>query len=123
MITNEFLEQACNEVGAYSDEFMMAEFDRFFQEQPAICDFVVEATCESEPKIQELSLFLSYMVFKAMKFGATGDPQVVTPETIEAAYLESESWIERMSETENPEIEDPEPNLIQPDSVHYRRTE
>ena len=50
MITNNVLEQACSEVSEYSDDRMMAEFDKFFKEQPAICDFVVEATSESEPE-------------------------------------------------------------------------
>ena len=61
MIGEEMVEKACSEVGDYSDEQMVNEFDRFFREQPAICDFIVELTHESGQKIQELSLFLSYM--------------------------------------------------------------
>jgi len=30
MITNDVVEKACSEVGAYTDEQMMSEFDRFF---------------------------------------------------------------------------------------------
>ena len=121
MITNNFLEQACSEVGEYSDERMMAEFDRFFKEQPAICDFVVEATSESEPRIQELSLFLSYMIFKAVQCGRPDDTNVVPPDAIETAYRESENWIEQMSQADEPRLEelsqtlqdDFEPHLIQ----------
>ena len=38
MITNDIVEKACSEVGAYTDDQMMSEFDRFFQKQPGICD-------------------------------------------------------------------------------------
>jgi hypothetical protein len=96
MVTNESLEKACSEVSEYSDETMVGEFDRFFREQPAICDFIVELTHESGPKIQELSLFLSYMVFKAMEMG---NPSVssVTADDMEAAYHACEAWMEQIS--------------------------
>jgi hypothetical protein len=60
MVNGESVEKACSEVGEYSDEQMVSEFDRFFRAQPAICDFIVELTHESGQKIQALSLFLSY---------------------------------------------------------------
>jgi hypothetical protein len=121
MITNDFLEQACSEVSEYSDDRMMAEFEQFFQEQPAICEFVVEATHESDPKIRELSLFLSYMVFKAVKCGRPNDVTIVTPEMIENAQRDSEYWIDQISQAEDTQMEeistslqdDAEPHLIQ----------
>lgn len=122
MITSESVEKACTEVGEYSDETMVGEFDRFFQKQPAICDFVVELTHESGQKIQELSLFLAYMVFKALEMGETADVTSVTPAAIESAYRESESWIERISQAEGAELQtaiaaslqrDTEPYLLQ----------
>src|SRR5687768_161995 len=106
MITNDFLEQACSEVSEYSDDRMMAEFDRFFKEQPAICDFVVEATSESESRIQELSLFLSYMIFKAVQFSRPDDNTVVTPEMIDMAYRESEHWIDQISRADEPQMQE-----------------
>ena len=42
MITSEVVEKACSQVGEYSDETMTEDFERFFREQPAVCDFVVE---------------------------------------------------------------------------------
>src|SRR5262245_1878853 len=119
MITNEFVERACLEVSAYSDDRMMHEFDGFFQEQPAICDFVVELTAESSPQIQELSLFLAYMVFKVVKMGLP-DVALVSADRIEAAYHESELWIDRISQKDTGETgtpfgleDDAEPFLIQ----------
>ena len=100
MITNDSVEKACNEVSAYSDDRMTSEFDRFFQSQPAVCDFVVELTTESSPEIQELSLFLSYMVFKAIEIEASGKLGSVQTDAIEAAYRESEKWIDRVSRVE-----------------------
>ncbi len=122
MVTGDSVERACSEVGEYSDERMMGEFDRFFRAQPAICDFIVELTQESGPKIQELSLFLSYMVFKATELGQTTAVSAVTPGAIETAYRESESWIERVSQAEGNALQsaigaslkgDTEPYLLQ----------
>ena len=122
MITGDSVEKACSEVGEYSDEKMIGEFDRFFRAQPAVCDFIVELTHESGHKIQELSLFLSYMVFKAMEMGQTDAVSAVTPDAIETAYRESESWIERVSQAEGVELQsaiaaslekDTEPYLLQ----------
>jgi hypothetical protein len=121
MIANEHVEKACAEVCMYSDELMAAEFDRFFQQQPAICDFVVTATSESPPQVQELSLFLSYMVFKTMESSRAGIT-LVTPENVEAAHRDSELWIDRMSripaEGVDPQdwvdlVRDEEPYLVQ----------
>ena len=101
---------------------MVGEFDNFFRQQPAVCEFVVELTQESGQKIQELSLFLSYMVFKAATIGETDTVNRVTPEAIELAYHESESWIDRISQAESAELQpaiaaslqaDTEPFLLQ----------
>jgi hypothetical protein len=120
MITNDIVERACSEVGEYTDDQMMSEFDRFFQNQPGICDFVAELTSESTSEIQELSLFLSYMVFKAAEAAerdGSGKLKEVSPEQIESAFHESESWIERIEQAQedrNPlEPDDNEPFLIQ----------
>src|SRR5262245_25844212 len=121
MITNDFLEKTCSEVGEYSEDRMMAEFDRFFQEQPAICDFVVDATRDSDVKIQELALFLAYMIFKAVKTSRPEANSIVTPVMIETAYRDSEYWIEQISQAEDSQLaeistklaDDTEPYLIQ----------
>jgi hypothetical protein len=122
MISGDSVEKACSAVGEYSDEQMVDEFDRFFRAQPAICDFVVELTHESDMKVQELSLFLSYMIFKTIETDTAVDVTKVTPEVIEAGYRETESWIERFSAVEGNELQasivsnlqkDDEPHLLQ----------
>src|SRR5438046_9972684 len=96
MIDGESVEKACSEVSEYTDEQMVNEFDRFFRAQPAICDFIVELTQESGQKIQELSLFLSYMVFKTME-AAQSKSTAVKAEDIEAADRDTESRMARES--------------------------
>jgi hypothetical protein len=87
MITGESVEKACSEVGEYTDEHMVDEFDRFFRAQPAICEFIVDVTHESGNKIQELSLFLSYMIFKSVEIDRSESVAAVQPEDIEAAFV------------------------------------
>src|SRR6185436_11354824 len=97
MITSKLVDDACSEVNGYTDDRMMKEFDAFFKEQPSICDFITELTSESAMKLQELALFMSYMVYKAIKKGMPEGMLPVSPEVVEAAYKESESWIERIN--------------------------
>jgi hypothetical protein len=106
MITNESIETVCEAVSEFSDEKMASEFDRFFKAQPAVCDFIVDLTSESTPAIQELSLFLSYMIFRAIEAGTTGRLALIQPEEIEAAFRESESWVEAINGAD-PEKGDP----------------
>jgi hypothetical protein len=122
MISSESVEKACSEVGDYTDDFMVSEFDRFFRVQPAVCEFIVELTHESGHKIQELTLFLSYMIFKAIEIERTGVVDVIKPEGIEAAYRETESWMTQVSQAEGDELQtaiaaslqrDTEPHLLQ----------
>ena len=122
MISTEDVERACTEVSEYTEDEMATEFERFFVRQPELCDFIVELTTESGQKIQELSLFLSYMVFKAVENAGTPDLTPVSHTTIESALQESESWIERINKVESGEIEaaildrlstDNEPHLLQ----------
>ena len=122
MVSGESVEKACSTVGRYSDEQMVDEFDRFFRAQPAVCDFIVELTHESSQKIQELSLFLSYMVFKTMDVSDTGPAAMVSVEHIEVAYKQTEAWMANVSDAEGAELEqaivrslrkDTEPHLLQ----------
>jgi hypothetical protein len=105
MITSESVQKACLQVGEYSDEIMAAEFERFFRMQPAVCEFVVELTQESGQQIQELSLFLSYMVFKAVEVDRAETIPAVTRDGLENAHRESESWIDLMSHAEGEELQ------------------
>src|SRR6476646_166529 len=104
MITSASVEKACSQVGDYTDENMVSEFDRFFRAQPAVCEFIVELTHESGQKIQELALFLSYMVFKALEIERAGEIDGIKPENIEAAYRDTESWMTQVSEAEGDEL-------------------
>ena len=105
MVNADSVEKACSEVGEYSDEKMVDEFDRFFRAQPAVCDFIVELTHESDMKVQELSLFLAYMVFKTIETDTPEAVTTVTPERLEVGYRETESWMERLSTAQGQELQ------------------
>ncbi|HEX4997053.1 MAG TPA: hypothetical protein VFY29_02440 [Terriglobia bacterium] len=96
MVSSASVEQACAEVSDFTDERMMTEFERFFQEQPAICDFVVEATSSSRPKVREFSLFLSFMVFKAANIDGFPASNPVSEDAIDASCRECERWVEQI---------------------------
>jgi hypothetical protein len=122
MITSDTVDRACTEVSAYSEDQLASEFERFFKNQPDLCDFVVDLTNDSDQRIQELSLFLSYMVFKAVEMGRPAEITSVSSGTIEAAFRESESWIEMINGSEIAESDssvvssfaaDSEPYLLQ----------
>ena len=122
MVSSESVAKACSEVGEYSDQQMVGEFDRFFRAQPAVCDFVVESTHESGQKVQELSLFLSYMILKAAETDTSRSVTQLSPATIEAGYRETELWTERLSQADAAELhasiasslqKDSEPHLLQ----------
>ena len=128
MISSELVDQACAEVNGYTDDRMMAEFDAFFKEQPSICDFITELTSESSLQIQELSLFLSYMVFKTVRCRSPITLAVVTPENIESAYRDSETGSIGSMRKETRHRFQPIPNRISPNtsfrnSISRSRTE
>ena len=99
MITSDAVEQTCAEVGNYSEAEMTSEFEAFFKAEPDVCEFVAELTAEGSPRVQELSLFLSYMIFKTVRSNAGENFPSVTHEVIEAAFRDSEKWIEELDRT------------------------
>lgn len=122
MVTNDIVEQTCAEVSDFTEEQLASEFERFFTVQPELCDFVVELTGESDPKIQELTLYLSYMVLKSVERSVPQQVSPVSQEGIEAAFRTSEGWIERMNRANTPAAQseilsdlsvDLEPHLLQ----------
>src|SRR5262249_13682294 len=82
-------------------------------------EFIVELTHDSGQKIQELSLFLSYMVFKTMELAQPDSTAVVKPEDIEAAYRETESWMEHVSHAEGAELQSSIATSLQRDTETY----
>src|SRR5215813_11014728 len=99
MITSDTVEKACTEVSAYTEEQMATEFERFFRNQPDLCDFIVDLTTDSGQQIQELSLFLSYMIFKAVEAAQPAQLEAISQGRIEEAFKQSEAWIERVNQT------------------------
>src|SRR5262245_30450716 len=119
MIDEEMVEKACSEVAEYSDEEMVSEFDRFFRAQPAVCEFIVELTHDSGQKIQELSLFLSYMIFKTMEAARPASTEAVKSEEIEAAYRDTESWMELVSQADGAQLQSSVVSSLQRDTEPF----
>jgi hypothetical protein len=119
MITSTTVERACAEVGDYNDEQMANEFDRFFRAQPALCEFIVELTHESGQNIQELTLFLSYMIFKAVETSGPGAAIAVEQQTIETAYRETESWMTHLGQAEDAELQESINRSLQADTEPF----
>jgi hypothetical protein len=119
MVSSKSVEKACADVGEYTDEQMAQEFDRFFRAQPSVCEFIVEITHESGQKIQELSLFLSYMVFKSAEVSEAGPAANIQPEDIEAAYRDTESWMTHISQVEGGELQDSIVRSLEQDTEPY----
>jgi len=119
MISGETVETACSQVGELTDEQMAGEFDRFFRAQPGICEFIVELTQESGQNVQELALFLSYMVFKTIETSQPNPVKNVTHEDIETAYRETETWMNRVGEAEGTELHDAIVQSLQKDTEPY----
>jgi hypothetical protein len=122
MISSASVDKTCSDVEHYTDEQMASEFERFFRAQPALCEFIVEVTQESGQKIQELSLFLSYMVFKTVETSGNGSAKTARAEEIEEAYRETESWVTLVSTADEGGLQDAivqsldqdsEPHLLQ----------
>ena len=100
MISRENIEATCLEVGNLTADEMAHEFERFFKAQPSIAEFVMQLTGDSGQKIQESSLFLSFMVVKIMQKASVAEVPVVQPAELDAAFHNSEGWIERMNDAE-----------------------
>jgi hypothetical protein len=121
MVTIESVEQACSEVSEYSDERMATEFERFFEEEPAVCEFVIEATSSSGTKVREFSLFLTYMVFKAARINNPAGNQPVTAEAIDDSCRECEHWMEQIQQTSEAELSENTSSAPRDDEPHLVR--
>lgn len=99
MVAKSTIERIQVSVADCSDESLESEFDRFFRDQPAICDFVMDVTSTTGQRVREMTLYLGYVGYKSL-LETYGDtlPQA-TAETITAACEESRQWMERMETT------------------------
>ena len=104
MIQRETIDKIRTNVAACSDEALEEEFDGFFRTQSEICDFVVDLTSTSSQRVRELTLYLSYVVYKALAEDGGGYGGAITSERIAAACRESEEWIQHLAEMEETEI-------------------
>ncbi len=96
MVSKPTIEKIQTDVADYPDEALELEFDRFFRDQPEICDFVMDLTSTTGQRVREISLYLGYVVYKSLEATYGNALVEATPETIAAASVESQLWMERM---------------------------
>ena len=97
MVEKQTIERIRAHVADCSDEALEQEFDQFFARQSEVCDFVMDLTSSSSQKVRELSLYLSYVTYKALSED-TGLTEPVGADVIQNACRESQEWIQRVSE-------------------------
>ncbi len=97
MVSKPTIEKIQGDVADYSAETLELEFDRFFRDQPEICDFVMDLTSTTSQRVREISLYLGYVVYKSLEETYRDALSEATPETIAAASVESRLWMERMN--------------------------
>jgi hypothetical protein len=88
-------------VAASSDESLEEAFDRFFSDQAELCSFLMDVTSASRQRVRELTLYLSYVVYRTVTDASGHAPGPVTPERITAASLASQEWIQKISELDD----------------------
>jgi hypothetical protein len=97
MVEKQTIERIRTHVANCSDETLEQEFDQFFARQSEVCNFVMDVTSSSSQRVRELSLYLSYVTYKALSED-TGLTTPVGAEVIVNASRESQEWIQRVSE-------------------------
>jgi hypothetical protein len=104
VISRETIEKISSDIGGHSDDTLEQEFEELFENHSELCQFVMDLTSESRQQVQEIVLFLTYMTYRAIvEEGGIIEP--ATPETITAAYRESETWMDHMSRIQESNIE------------------
>jgi hypothetical protein len=104
MVQKQTIERIRGQVADCSDEALEREFDEFFEKQPQICDFVMDVASSSSQSVRELSLYLSYVTYKALVLD-TGLTDPVDATEIVDACCESQEWIQRISEMDREQFD------------------
>ena len=77
---------------ALTSEQLDQSYDRFFQAQPHLLQFLVRLTGDHD-RIHELVMHLSFLVFKSYEAEYPGEAVTVKREDFEAVWNQARSWI------------------------------
>jgi hypothetical protein len=68
-IPGEIVEKVCSEMNRYSESRMSEEAARFLRQQPYLIQFLQEFTADFPSEVQQLSLYLAYLIWKICSRG------------------------------------------------------
>jgi len=77
---------------ALTSEQLAQSYDRFFQAQPHVLQFLVGISGNID-RIHELVMHLSFLIFKAYEAEYPGEAVTVKREDFEAVWNQARSWI------------------------------
>ena len=100
MVTQDTIQQVRIALAKSSAKGLESEFANFFKDQPALTDFVMELTSTSRQSVSQLSLFMSYVVYKSVLLEAGGSLEEITGDRIAHASHKSEDWVHEMSQSQ-----------------------
>lgn len=92
-ITGEVIETVLCEFDAYSESQMHQEANRFLRQQPHLTQFIYEFTEGFRPQAQQLSLYLSYFLWKVcIRAWGSKLPRVTWQAFYHAFIKERKAW-------------------------------
>lgn len=107
MVERQTIEKIRTDATDCSEEALESEFEQFFSNQPAICNFVMDVTSAGNQSAGELALYMSFVVYKSLLLDRDGSLESVGNEEIADACSESGDWVHRMSEAEETGVQSP----------------
>jgi hypothetical protein len=96
MVQRETIERICANVADLPEATLEGEFERFFEAQETICDFLMDSLNDASQRARELGLYLSYVAFKGMSLDS-GLSTPVDAGTILRAGDASRAWLDHMA--------------------------
>ena len=107
MVERQIIETIRTETADCSEDVLEREFEEFFKNQLAVCNFVMDLTSTRNHSAGELALYMSYVVYKAILLDRDGSLGPVTSEEIADACRASGDWVHRMSDAEETGVQSP----------------
>ena len=109
-ISSNTVQKACLELERFSEPRMAEEASRFIRQQPNLVDFLKEFTEDSKVEIQQLALYLSYLIWKIFTLNKKKKlPQIPWEICYQCFIKERRLWKENQI---HPNGKNSQPNLI-----------
>jgi hypothetical protein len=109
-ISTSTVQKACLELEHFSEPQMAEEASRFIRHQPNLVDFLKEFTEDSHTEIQQLALYLSYLIWKIFTIDKKKKfPQIPWEVCYQCFIKERRLWKENQVHANEKNLQ---PNLI-----------